>query len=235
MGKCWFYDVGKSENFKIRFWAGKIYQYWSSTVPPVSRLWSCQSGESNLRARIIGDVQAGIRLRPVNSMHLEMKKGSPRCAVKLLFRNFIKTVPNILQKILQEAISIKNHHFSIFCCSWHLPLGFSWLILVSAVTDVEFKTFKLFCFTKSKISPSKTSREIYGVIITMSWVWLIFRQLRQWEYVDVWKHSVEYVKRCVIATFGGGGCFLRKIDFFSSIFSWEIVILDFWYYNRAPL
>ena len=41
------------------------------TVPPVSGHWSCQSGESNLRARISGDVQAGIRLKPVNSMHLE--------------------------------------------------------------------------------------------------------------------------------------------------------------------
>ena len=67
-------------------------------MPPVSRHWSCQSGESNLRARISGDVQAGIRLRPVNSMHLARKKGSPRCAVKLSFRKFIKTVPNILQK-----------------------------------------------------------------------------------------------------------------------------------------
>ena len=28
------------------------------TVPPVSRHWSCQSDESNLRARISGDVQA---------------------------------------------------------------------------------------------------------------------------------------------------------------------------------
>ena len=31
-------------------------------------------------------------------MHLARKKGSPRCAVKLSFRKFIKTVPNILQK-----------------------------------------------------------------------------------------------------------------------------------------
>ena len=29
------------------------------------------------------------RLRPVNSMHLDRKKGSPRCAVKLSFRKFI--------------------------------------------------------------------------------------------------------------------------------------------------
>ena len=27
----------------------------------------------------------------------------------------------------------------------------------------------------------------------MSWVWLIFRQFRQWEFVDVWKHSVQCV------------------------------------------
>ena len=67
------------------------------TVPPVSRHWSCQSGKSNIRARIGGDVYAGIRLRPVSSMHLERKKGSPRCAVMLLFRKFIKTVPNILE------------------------------------------------------------------------------------------------------------------------------------------
>ena len=68
-----------------------------NTVPPVSRHWSCQSGKSNLRVRIMGDVQAGIRLRPVNSMHLARKKGSPRCAVKLSFKKFIKTVQNILQ------------------------------------------------------------------------------------------------------------------------------------------
>ena len=68
------------------------------TVPPVSRLWSCQSGESNLRARISGDVPAGIRLRPVNNMHLAKKKGSLRCAFKLLFREFMKTGKNILQK-----------------------------------------------------------------------------------------------------------------------------------------
>ena len=57
-----------------------------ATVPPVSCHWSCQSGESNLRAQISGDLQAGIRLRPVNSMHLDRKKGSPRCAVKLSLR-----------------------------------------------------------------------------------------------------------------------------------------------------
>ena len=68
------------------------------TVPPVSQNWSYQSGESNLRAQFCGDVQAGVRLRPVSSVHLARKKGSPRCAVKLPFRKFIKTVPNILQK-----------------------------------------------------------------------------------------------------------------------------------------
>ena len=67
------------------------------TVPPVSRHWSCLSGESNLRALIIGDVQAGIKLRSVNSMHLARKKGSPRCAMKQSCRGFIKTVPKILQ------------------------------------------------------------------------------------------------------------------------------------------
>ena len=71
------------------------------TVPPVSRHWSCQSGESNLRVGISDDVQVGIILRPVNSMHVARKKGSPRCSVKLSFREFIKTVPNILQKLLQ--------------------------------------------------------------------------------------------------------------------------------------
>ena len=71
---------------------------WCSprTLQPVSRHWSCQSGESNLSARISGDVQAGIRLRPVNSMHLAKMKGSPRCAMQLLFTKFIKTVTNIL-------------------------------------------------------------------------------------------------------------------------------------------
>ena len=73
------------------------------TVTPVSRHWSCQSGESNLSARISGDVQRGIRLRPDNGMHLASKKGSPRCAVKLEFREFINTVPNILKKIIQGS------------------------------------------------------------------------------------------------------------------------------------
>ena len=72
-----------------------------------------------------------------------------------------------------------------------LPWNYFLLLLVSAVTlkHVEYKTLKLFCFTKTKFSPSKISREIAGVIITMSWVWLIFRQLGRWEFVDVWKHS----------------------------------------------
>ena len=73
------------------------------TVPPVSCHWSCQSGESNLRARISGDVQTGIRLRPVNNMHLARKEDSPRCAVKLSFREVINTAPIILQKNLQGS------------------------------------------------------------------------------------------------------------------------------------
>ena len=65
-------------------WIKRAWQLLSlCTVPPVSRHWSCQSGESNLRAWISGDVQAGIRLRPVDSMHLAGKKGSLRWAVKL--------------------------------------------------------------------------------------------------------------------------------------------------------
>ena len=58
----------------------------------------CKSGELNLRAWISGDVQAGIRLRPVNSLHLARKKCSPKYAVKLSFRMFIRYVSNILQK-----------------------------------------------------------------------------------------------------------------------------------------
>ena len=84
------------------------------TVPPVSRHWSCQSGESNLRAWISGDVQAGIRLRPVNSMHLARKKGGLRCAVKLQFREFIKTVPNILKKLLKGSQLHKKSQFGPF-------------------------------------------------------------------------------------------------------------------------
>ena len=50
-----------------------------------------------------------VRLSPVISMHLERKKGSPRNAVKLLFRMFIENVPNIQKKnFFREAISIKN-------------------------------------------------------------------------------------------------------------------------------
>ena len=71
---------------------------WELTVPPVSRHLSCQSRESNLRARISGELQAGIRMRPANSVHLARKKGSPRCAVKLMFRKFIKNVSNMMQK-----------------------------------------------------------------------------------------------------------------------------------------
>ena len=95
------------------------------------------------------------------------------------------------KNFLKEANSIKNHHLGLLGCSWRLPWGYSWLLLVSEVTltHAEFKTLKLFCFTKTQISPSKISRKNAGVIITMSWVWLIFRQLRQWKFVDVWKHS----------------------------------------------
>ena len=82
---------------------------------------------------------------------------------------------------------LQRSHLGLFGWSWHLPRGYSWLKLVSAVTltHVEFKALNDLVF-KTKISPS---REIAGVIITMSWVWLIFRQLNQWEFVDVWKHS----------------------------------------------
>ena len=66
----------------------------TATVPPVSRHWSCPAGESNFRDWISGDEQVGIRLRPVNSLHLARKKGGPRCAVKLSYREFIKTVSN---------------------------------------------------------------------------------------------------------------------------------------------
>ena len=99
------------------------------------------------------------------------------------------------KKFLREAISVKkNHHLGLWGCSWRLPLGYFWLLIVSAVTltHAEFKTLKWFCFTKTQISPSKISRKNAGVIITMSWVWLIFRQLRQWEFVDVWKHSAQH-------------------------------------------
>ena len=75
------------------------------TVPPVSRHWSCQSEELNLRAWISGDVQVGTRLRPVNSMHLARKKGSPRCVLKLLFIEFIKSVSNFLLKSSSRNLS----------------------------------------------------------------------------------------------------------------------------------
>ena len=86
------------------------------TVPPVSHHWSCQSGESNLRAWISGDVQVWIRLRRFNSMHLARKKGSPRCAMKLSFREFIN------KKILPRKLSpLKNNNFAklfgLFGCS----------------------------------------------------------------------------------------------------------------------
>ena len=84
------------------------------TVPPVSCHWSCQSSQSTLRARIIGDVQAGIMPRPVNSMNPARKKDSPRCSVKLPCREFIKTVPNIPQKISSSQPSPLK---SLFRCS----------------------------------------------------------------------------------------------------------------------
>ena len=123
----------------------------SGTVPPVSCHWSCQSGESSLRAQISGDVQAGIRLRPVNSIYLARMRGSPRCAVKLTFRDFIMTVPNILQKnFFNYAIFIKNHHLGLFGCSWRLPWGNFLILLVSAVTltHVELKTKIYFVLLK---------------------------------------------------------------------------------------
>ena len=51
--------------------------------------------------------------------------------------------------------------------------------------------FKTILFSKKKNSPLTISWEIASEIITMSWVWLIFRQPCQWEFVDVWKHSVN--------------------------------------------
>ena len=75
-------------------------------MPPLSRHWSCQSGELNLRAWISGDLQVGTRLRPVNSMHLARKKGSPRCVLKLSFREFIKSVSNFLQKSSPLKVNI---------------------------------------------------------------------------------------------------------------------------------
>ena len=79
------------------------FQCIVGTVPPVSRQWSCSSGESNLRALISGDVLAGIRLRPVDSIHLARKKDSRICAVKLSCREFIKTISNILKILLQSS------------------------------------------------------------------------------------------------------------------------------------
>ena len=65
-----------------------------------------------------------------------------------------------------------------------------------------------FSFTKKIISPSKISRENAGVIITISWVWLIFRQLRQLEFVEVWKHIGRVMKELVsdLKTFTNEGC-----------------------------
>ena len=73
--------------------------------------------ELPIRAWFSGDVHVGIRLRPVNSMRLARQKGSPRCAVKILFREFIKSVTNFLQKnFFKETISIKNNHFATLFC-----------------------------------------------------------------------------------------------------------------------
>ena len=67
---------------------------------PDTEFFEYESGESNIRAQISGDVQAGIRLRPVDSVHLARRKATTRCAVKLSKRKLINIVANILQKLL---------------------------------------------------------------------------------------------------------------------------------------
>ena len=186
-------NTGRNARYKWQHFCqtqeGPAYR---STVRPMSRHWSCWSGESNLRARISGDVQAVIRLRPVDGMHLARKKGSPRCAVKLSCREFIKTVPNIQKKknFFKVDTYMKYCKFGSFGCSWLLLWGYPGLLFVSAatLTHVEFKTLNYWTKIWNK-STSKISREIDGVIITLSWVWLIFRQPCHWEFLDVPKHS----------------------------------------------
>ena len=197
------------------------------TVPPVSRHWSCQSGELSLRAWISGDVQVGIRLRPVNSMHLARKKGSPRCAVKLLFREFIKSVSNFLQKTSSRKLtSLKIPILLYFLAFLDVPDNFLGLFLTSIgvssyLDSCWVQTFKLFCFTKTKISPLKFLRNTAGGIITMSWVWLIFRQLCQWESVNVWKHSAL---RQTVA--------LKLDNFFLQVLSFILITkIYFWQFN----
>ena len=45
--------------------------------------------------------------------------------------------------------------------------------------------------------------------------------------------GLEYTKRCGITTFGGG--MFSKKSWFCQPFCEKIKILDFWYYNGAPL
>ena len=91
--------------------------------PRLSRAALCHQcltiGAADQVSQISGTgLEVMCRLRPVNGMHLAMKKGSPRCAVKLSCREFIKTVPNFLQKnFFKVATSIKNHNFGSFACS----------------------------------------------------------------------------------------------------------------------
>ena len=108
------------------------------TVAPESRHWSCQSGESNLRAQFSGDVQVGIRLRPVDSMHLARYKGILRCAVKLLCKEFIKIVPNIiffspLKISILALLDVPDVVFEDILDS---------SLSAATLTNVEFKTFK---------------------------------------------------------------------------------------------
>ena len=93
--------------------------------------------------------------------------------------------------------SLQGSHLlwkSVFWLLWmfltpSLRLFLTYIGVSSYLDTCLVQNFRILLFFIQQTSYPNFLREIAGVIITMFWVWLIFRQPCQWESVDVWKHS----------------------------------------------
>ena len=96
--------------------------------------------------------------------------------------------------------SLQGSHLlwkSVFWLLWmfltpSLRLFLTYIGVSSYLDTCLVQNFRILLFFIQQKSYPIFLREIAGVIITMFWVWLIFRQPCQWESVDVWKHSERY-------------------------------------------
>ena len=87
---------------KMHRWGDKLHTLWEKKLHIGHFCAVCHQclamGTADQVSQLSGlGLVVMCRLRPVDSMHLARKKGSPRCAVKRSCRELVTTVPNILQ------------------------------------------------------------------------------------------------------------------------------------------